>query len=108
MQKIPNPKPQKNRNLQSPINPCFEYSPLLLLLLCCCCWVLRLLLSLLLSEMRIARVLFGSLEGGLPRPCQHLQSVRFLSTGNGFDGQRPNSNSFEPDDEFERRIFCGY
>ncbi|XP_021278504.1 uncharacterized protein LOC110412299 [Herrania umbratica] len=58
--------------------------------------------------MRIARVLLGSLEGGLSRPGQHLQSVRFLSTGNGFDGQQPNSNSFESADEFERRIFGGY
>ncbi|XWS28685.1 hypothetical protein CRYUN_Cryun25bG0092500 [Craigia yunnanensis] len=45
--------------------------------------------------MRIARVLFGSLEGGLQRPCQHLQS-------------HPNSNSFESAEEFERRIFGGY
>ncbi|XVF19856.1 hypothetical protein REPUB_Repub11eG0147000 [Reevesia pubescens] len=58
--------------------------------------------------MRIARVVLGSLEGVLPRPLQHLQSVRFLSTGNGFDGQEPNSNSFESADDFERRIFGGY
>ncbi|XP_022756627.1 uncharacterized protein LOC111304347 isoform X2 [Durio zibethinus] len=60
--------------------------------------------------MRIARVLLGSLEGGLPRPrpCQHPRIVRFLSTGNGFDGQHPNSNSFESADEFERRIFGGF
>ncbi|KAK6235061.1 hypothetical protein QUC31_018807 [Theobroma cacao] len=58
--------------------------------------------------MRIARVLLGSLEGGLSRPRQLLQSVRFLSTGNGFDGQQPNSNSYESADEFERRIFGGY
>ncbi|XVE79390.1 hypothetical protein DITRI_Ditri14bG0054700 [Diplodiscus trichospermus] len=51
--------------------------------------------------MRIARVLFGSLKGGLPRPCQqHLRR-------NGFDGQPPNSNSFESTDDFERRIFGG-
>ncbi|OMO90416.1 Ribosomal protein S18 [Corchorus olitorius] len=61
--------------------------------------------------MRIARVLLRSLEGGLSRPRQHLQSVRFLSIGsfpgNGFDGQDRNSNSFESADDFERRIFGG-
>ncbi|XVE59426.1 hypothetical protein DITRI_Ditri05aG0045600 [Diplodiscus trichospermus] len=57
--------------------------------------------------MGIARVLLGSLQGGLPRLCQHLRSARFLSTENGFDGQHPNSNSLESADEFERRIFGG-
>ncbi|OMO84334.1 Ribosomal protein S18 [Corchorus capsularis] len=61
--------------------------------------------------MRIARVLLRSLEGGLSRPRQSLQSVRFLSIGsfpgNGFDGQDRNSNSFESADDFERRIFGG-
>ncbi|XWS74016.1 hypothetical protein CRYUN_Cryun02cG0179200 [Craigia yunnanensis] len=65
-------------------------------------------MSLFLPEMRIARLLLGSLKGGLPRPCQHLRRVRFLSTGNGFDGQNPNSNSFESADDFERRIFDGF
>ncbi|XVF46756.1 hypothetical protein PTKIN_Ptkin03bG0054000 [Pterospermum kingtungense] len=58
--------------------------------------------------MRISRLLLGSLQGSSPRPCHHLRSVRFISTGNGSDWQLPNSNSFESADEFERRIFDGF
>ncbi|KAE8678897.1 30S ribosomal protein S18 [Hibiscus syriacus] len=58
--------------------------------------------------MKIARVMLSSLGGGLPRPCQRLQSVRFLSTENAFGGNIPNSDSFESADEFEGRIFGGF
>ncbi|KAK8515715.1 hypothetical protein V6N13_139315 [Hibiscus sabdariffa] len=57
--------------------------------------------------MRIARVILSSLCDGLPRPTQHLRSVRFLSAGAAFDRNIPNSDSFESSDEFERRIFGG-
>ncbi|KAA3485811.1 Ribosomal protein S18 [Gossypium australe] len=58
--------------------------------------------------MRIARAMLSSLSGGFTRPVQYLGTVRSFSTANKFDGNIPNSGSFESTEEFEGRIFGGF
>ncbi|MBA0700185.1 hypothetical protein Goari_001752 [Gossypium aridum] len=58
--------------------------------------------------MRITRAMLSSLSGGFTRPVQYLGTVRSFSTANKFDGNIPNSGSFESTEEFEGRIFGGF
>lgn len=58
--------------------------------------------------MRITRAMLSSLSGGFTRPVQYLGTVRSFSTANKFDGNIPNSRSFESTEEFERRMFGGF
>ncbi|MBA0874318.1 hypothetical protein Goshw_015170 [Gossypium schwendimanii] len=58
--------------------------------------------------MRITRAMLSSLSGGFIRPVQYLGTVRSFSTANKFDGNIPNSGSFESTEEFEGRIFGGF
>ncbi|GLU23056.1 hypothetical protein SLE2022_390880 [Rubroshorea leprosula] len=70
----------------------------------------RSLSAISFAKVKISGVMLRSLYGGLSHPFRHVYGVRYLSTssfsGNGSSWNQ-NSNSLEPADEFERRIFGG-